>query len=31
MEWYTVWIMALAEVCGVSSARGCSWGVERLG
>jgi len=31
MERNTVWIMALAEVSGVSAARGCSWGVERIG
>ena len=30
MERNTVWIMTLAEVGGVSAARGCSWGVERL-
>ena len=31
MEWYAVWIMTLAEVCRVSLARGCSWGVEGFG
>jgi len=31
MERNTVWIMALAEIGGVSAARGCSWGVERFG
>lgn len=31
MEGYAVWIVALAEVGRVSSARGCSRGVEKLG
>ena len=31
MEGYTVWIVALAEVCRVSPSRGRSQGVERFG
>jgi hypothetical protein len=30
MERYTVWVMALAEMCRVSPARGSSWRVERF-
>jgi hypothetical protein len=30
MEWYAAWVMVLAEVGGVSSARS-SWCIERFG